>query len=263
MKNLIKAQLYQIFRTRVYLWVFLFFTALAAMYGSIEYLSGADYLEEGMQLTASDFATRMGSVSLAAIMGIGLFSACICCGDFSDKTCNYEIMSGRKRWQAYLARAVVSVAASVLFGLYIIAVGLGTSTLLTGWGDSIPVSAAVGRILLMTFPFFRISCFCTLLSYILKKPIFVFLAIYGMIFVVGNVSEEAVGATGVLTTLSNISMLCQYDSWYTFGLESGGFTVYDTTLEAAKIIKTIAASLAAGGLYLALGCSYFRGDDLN
>lgn len=262
MKDLIKAQLYQISKTRVYLWVFLFFIGMSVLFGSVEYMNGESYLEEGQLLTASSFATRMGLIPTLAFMGMGFFTAFICLDDFSDKTCNHEITSGRMRKQAYFARAIISVTASVIFGLLMVAVTLITSTVLVGWGDSISVSTAVTRILLLVFPFFRISCFFVLLSYILKKPAVVAVTVYAMMMTLGIISEDAADPASVLTAFSNIAMLNQYDAWYTFGLESGANAIYEPSIGAAKIILTIIVSLAAGGAYLALGYSYFHGDDL-
>lgn len=262
MKNLIKAQLYQICRTRVYLWLFVVFVGMAIFVGSAEYLSGKDFLEEGQQLTASDYATRMGGSNIFVVIGMAFFTGFICANDFSDKTCNYELMSGRMRWQSYLARAAVSVIVSVLFGMLLLAVALITSTLLNGWGNSITVGTVVGRILLMAFPFFRLSCLFVLLSYVLKRPIFVAAVGYGMLSVFAMLSETSTITTEVITAFTNISMLSQYDMWISYGLESGTYIVYDATLGAMKVFQTIAVSLVAGGFYLALGYGYFHGDDL-
>lgn len=263
MKNLIKAQLYQISKTRMYLWVFLFFSAMSALLGASEYMNGEDYLEDGMLLTASDFATRMGMVPTLTIMAIAFFTAFVCADDFSDKTCNYEMMSGRMRGQTYIARAAVSVTMSVLIGVFMVALSLGVCTLLEGWGDTIPVSAAVTRILLLVFPFFRFSCFFVLLSYILKKPIFVVVAAYGL-FSLLAIIVEAGGSNlmSVLTAYGNMGMLLQYDFWYTFGMDSSAHFVYEPALGAVKIISTIVASLAFGAAYLGVAYCYFHGDDL-
>lgn len=262
MKNLIKAQLYQISKTRVFMWVFVFFTALSALFGAVEFLNGADWLEEGQLLTASDFATRMGITPVFAIMGMAFFTGLICADDFSDKTCNYEVMSGRMRGQIYLARGLVSIAVSVAFGLFTMTVSLVTSALLTGWGDSITVGTAITRIALMAFPYLRLSCLFVLLAYILKKPVLVLVVTYLMIGALNILTANAPDQESVLTAMSNIAMLLHYDTWLTFGIDSGTNYMYESSLAAEKIVQTIAASLGAGALYLGIGYSYFHGDDL-
>lgn len=262
MKNLIKAQLYQISKTRVFIWVFVFFTAMAVLFGAVEFLNGADMLEEGQLLTASDYATRMGSTPVFAIMGMAFFTGFICADDFSDKTCNYEVMSGRMRRQAYLARAIVSVGISVVFALFMMTVSLVTSVLLTGWGDSISVGAVISRIALMAFPYLRLSCLFVLLAYILKKPVLVLVVTYLMIGALNILTANAPDQESVLTAMSNIAMLLHYDTWVTFGLDSGSNYMYEASLAVEKIVQTIVASLGAGALYLGIGCSYFHGDDL-
>ena len=60
MKDLIKAQIYQILRTRVYFWVLVFCLAIAALFGSSEFLNGVDSLDEGqlfVHLTISQGTT--------------------------------------------------------------------------------------------------------------------------------------------------------------------------------------------------------------
>ena len=75
MKNLIKAQLYQISRTRVYYLVFAAMMLLSALFGAVEYLNGSDSLEEWQKLTASDFATRIDTIVTLAMMGMTFFAA--------------------------------------------------------------------------------------------------------------------------------------------------------------------------------------------
>lgn len=262
MKNLIKAQLYQISKTKVYRWVFIFFVGLSVLFGSVEYLNGANMLEDGQLLTASDYATRMGMMPTMAIWCIAFFTGFICTDDFGDKTCNYEVMSGRMRRQAYLARAIVAVAVSVIVSELLVIVSLGTATILTGWGDSITVGTAALRAALLCFPYIRLSCLFVLLSYIIKKPAALLVVAYAMPAAIMMITENSPNTMTVLTSVTNIAMLTHYDMWYTFGLDSGAHYVYEPVLGAGNIFLTIAASLVAAAAYLAVGYSYFHGDDL-
>ena len=261
MKSLIKAQLYQISRTRVYYLVFLTLMLLAMMFGAVEWLNGENSLEEWQKLTASDFATRMENIVSIAMMGMSFFVSFFCADDFTDKTVNYEIMSGRIRKQAYLARVVVSIVLSILFGLLMMFGSLGISVLLTGWGDSVPFGAVAARILLLTFPFIRISCFCVMVAYFIKRPGFAFLSFYGVVSVV-SILKPATDDSGVLTVFNSINTLLKYKEWHIFGLESPVEMVYTPMPETAFIIRCIFVSIAVGAVYLIIGYNYFHFDDL-
>ena len=261
MKGLIKAQIYQLLRTRVYYMVMLFFLAMGILFGSVEYMNGPDELEEWQQLTASDFATRMQMIPTLSVMGMAFFAAFMCADDFNDKTLDHELLSGRRRTQVYFSRAIISVTVCVIFSLLMFAVSLVSCTLLEGWGDSIPVSAAVTRILLTVFPMFRISCFFCMIAYFIKRPGIVFLTIYGLINAIGllNINSDH---TYVLTGLNTATQLLHYDEWHVFGLESGVNMIYLTQLDPAFLVRSIIVSLAAGAVYLMIGYCYFRRDDL-
>ncbi|SFC17550.1 hypothetical protein [Ruminococcus albus] len=261
MKNLIKAQLYQISRTRVYYLVFAAMMLLSALFGAVEYLNGSDSLEEWQKLTASDFATRIDTIVTLSIMGMTFFAAYFCADDFSDKTANYEMMSGRLRKQAYFARASVLIVLCTLFGLIMVFTSLGVSYILNGWGDSVPFSAVAIRILLLTFPFIRLSCLYVMIAFFIKRPGLSFLAFYGLMSVV-SILKSAADDSGVLTAFSSIGKLMKYKEWHIFGLESGVEVVYTPMPEAGFIVRCIIVSLAVGALYLVIGYNFFHGDDL-
>ena len=261
MKNLIKAQLYQISRTRVYYLVFITLMMLAVLFGAVEYLNGTDNLEEWQKLTASDFATRMEMVVSIAMMGIAFFAAFFCADDFSDKTMNYEMMSGKLRKQTYFSRASITIVFCTIFGLVMVSTSLGVSYMLTGWGDSVPFSAAAVRILLLVFPFFRVSCLFIMIAYFIKRPGFAFLTDY-MVFAIASLIKAADDESGVLTVFSTVGSIMRYKEWHIFGLESPVEMVYTPMPESGLIIRCILVSLAVGGLYLLLGYNFFHTDDL-
>ena len=260
MKNLIKAQLYQIAHTRVYYLVLITFILLAVMFGAIDYLNGADALEEGQLLSASDLATRMDVVTILSVMGMALFASFICADDHYDKTANYEILSGGMRKQSFFARAFVSIVICIVFSISLECVSLITATLLTGWGDSVPVSAVVSRILLTAFPYFRLACLFVMLSYFIKRPGITFLAVYGLIQGFSMIPSN--DRTGVLFSVTTLGNIMHYDEWHVFGLECDAQFIYQTQLDGGFAARCIIVSLLMGIAYLAIGYSYFHKDDL-
>ena len=133
--------------------------------------------------------------------------------------------------------------------------------MLTGWGDSVPFSAAAVRILLLVFPFFRVSCLFIMIAYFIKRPGFAFLTDY-MVFAIASLIKAADDESGVLTVFSTVGTLMRYKEWHIFGLESPVEMVYTPMPEAGLIIRCILVSLAVGGLYLLLGYNFFHTDDL-
>ena len=261
MKHLIQAQWYQLLHTRVYYMVFITFLALAALIGAADFLNGPDNLDEGQLMTASDFATRMSMVSFLAMGGMGFFGTFLCAGDFADRTANYELTSGRLRFQSFLARCIVTVIVNVLFGLLMLTVSLLTSTVLCGWGDSLPGSAVVSRILLCVFPFFRFSCFTVMLAYLIKRPGIAFLGCYGAISAVSLLQSLKKGTHAILTS-DTLNELLHYSEWHTFGLARDADVIYSPELEGTVLVSAVILSLVFGMAYLAVGFFYFHGDDL-
>ena len=63
--------------------------------------------------------------------------------------------------------------------------------------------------------------------------------------------------------LTNINMLCMFDSWSTYGLEGNENYIYDASLSAGQISGTIIVSLVVSVIFLYLGYVFFHTDDLN
>ena len=261
MKDLIKAQLYQISRTRVYYLVAVFLIAMAALFGAVEYMNGADELEEGQLLTASDFFTRMTITPTMALMGMTFLGAFICGDDFFDKTMNYELTSGRLRKQAFLSRVIVTLMMCTAFGLLMMITTIMTADILNGWGSSIPVSAAVTRTLLCIFPFIRYSCFVIMLSYIIKRPGFTFLACYGILNGITLVTPKDPFSYNVIS-LNTISEFMHFKYYCTFGLARDAAVVYTPEIQTSAAVSGIVVSLAFSALYLLTAYSYFHKDDI-
>ena len=261
MKDLIKAQIYQILRTRVYFWVLVFCLAIAALFGSSEFLNGADSLDEGQLFCASDYFTRYNMMPTLYFGISGFFVSFFIGDDFKDKTANFELMSGRLRKQSFMARVIVTVIFSLVLGLVMMALPLVLYNILAGWGSSLPVSTVVTRILLMVFPFFRQTCFYILLVYIIKRPGYSFIACYGYLGMLTLIRTQN-DPTGSVLAFTSTQSLLQFDYWATFGLERNAQAIYDPALDPALAARIIIVSLAAGVAYLWVAYNYFHKDDI-
>lgn len=261
MKNIIKAQLYQISKMRVLRLVALGGASLCILIGLVEKLNGADALDEGYLMTASDYCTRCRGNTIFVVLFMSIVTAFICADDFADKTANHEILSGTLRWQSYFARAGLAVVISTLFGQLMIAASVVTYTLACGWGDTITVGTALARLLLTALPFMRLNCFFVLAAFIFKKtfwvPILAFVAqtVCGLLKVGGRSSY--------LTSIGTLNRVLHFEKWYTFGLRNGSRIIYEHAPDSRTVMLTIVSSIFFVVLYLAIGCSLYHGDDLN
>jgi hypothetical protein len=140
-----------------------------------------------------------------------------------------------------------------------------TSLMLYPHGSSLNDSALVQRVLLMIPIFIRQSCFFVLISYIVKKPIAVFGVCYALLMLLNVMSSSEDGGgikSPLLTGYSSFNSLCHFDEWYTYGLNTKAYHVYEPFIDSKTAALMVIVSLAAGALYLFLGYSFFHRDDI-
>lgn len=262
MKNIIKAQLYQISKMRVLLLVLMGALGFAFLFGVVERLNGANSLSEGQLMTASDYCTRAGAITTFILIFMSIFTAFICADDFGDKTANYEILTGTLRWKSFFARAILAVVFSTLLGLVMIVTDIVTYTAVCGWGNSIPVSAALKRLALTAFPLARLNCLFVLMAFICKKTFLVPVLEFSMNIICGFLNTGASGSV-FLTSQGTLQKLFSFDAYCNFGLANGTRIIYEPYLDTRTVIMSIAASVFFSALYLAVGCSLYHRDDLD
>lgn len=259
MNNIIKSQIYQLVRNRSLRALVLAMIGLSIFTGAIGIIDG------GKDINASDYIVGTLSIVVAMAQFItAIITGIICADDFNDKTSNYELMSGRLRSQSYAARAVISVILSCIVSILMIVLMIVTSLMLYPHGSSLTDSALVQRVLLMIPLFIRLSCFFVFVSYIVKKPIAVFGVCYAIMMLLGgiSVSEGDSIKSAMLTGFSSFKNVCHFDEWYTYGLNTPAYHVYEPYVDSKTAALMVIVSLAAGALYLFLGYSFFHRDDI-
>ncbi|MCR5121920.1 MAG: hypothetical protein K6B74_05820 [Ruminococcus sp.] len=258
MKNIMKSQIYQLVRNRSLRALVLATIGLSVFTGAIGKIEG------GKDMNASDYIVGTLSIVIAMAQFItAIITGIVCADDFNDKTSNYELTSGRLRSQSYAARAIISVILSCIVSVLMIVLMIVTSLMLYPHGSSLNDSALVQRVLLMIPIFIRLSCFFVLISYIVKKPIAVFGVCYAIMMLLGVVSSsEGSIKSAMLTGFGSFKNVCHFDEWYTYGLNTPEYHVYEPYIDSKTAALTVLVSLAAGALYLLLGYSYFHRDDI-
>ncbi len=260
MKDLIKAQLYQLKKNRLVLIVFIavFLLQFINIIGEISY--------SGSGFCASTYIVDMSlEMIFMSLVFPTIFTGCVCGGDFSDKTVNYELMSGHTRKQVYFSRAVISLVGGVIGEFIIIVAPVVVLSEAYGWGTDILVKEAVIRYLFMLLPIARIICEFIFLTYVVKNQ-YITMAGSCFVFSIGlSLVELLSSETSVFLGMTNIMKLGTYESWSTYTLDNtvDMIKVYDASLSTGDIISTIISSVLFGGVFLFIGYRYFCGDDLN
>lgn len=255
MKNVIRSQLYTMLRQRNLRAVFIGFSVLAVLFGYMGKLNG-DNLSGGQVV-----AVVLSMVSITATMIISIFAGYVCADDFTDKTSNYDLMSGTLRRQAYFGRAIVAVISSVLAGFLHVLIAVITAVVISDWGYQLTVGAVVLRLFLMLFIFIRLSCFFVMLSYIVKKPMGVIALNFAMLCGFSVLGDLA-GSSSMVLGIGSLTYICSFESWYAFGLNTDIYYVFEPALPAKIIVSLIVISLLFAAAYLTIGYSYFHRDDL-
>ncbi len=261
MRNIIKAINYQIARDNFTYYAFLAGFGLVILHifisindSSFEYFNGIQYV-----------ATLGENSSTSIVIAVSILTARICGWDYTDKTINYEILTGHKRSQVYWGRVIPCVILNLFMVICLMVLPLLILTAINGWGEGMDPGGAAVRIALALFPAFRTICEIALLTFLLKNCYF------GMIFgflltdvqvIIGMIIAEYTKTTITWQIANmNISELFVFNTKMGF-IGGEDVTVYDTALEPSMIIGTIAASLIVGIACLIIGGIVFKKSDL-
>lgn len=273
MINVMKAQIYQLKKNRLLFLIFLGVNAIVFAIGAMMILpmaktnySGDEYV---MNVQASYFVALFWSMGAALVQLIPAAAAgMICAGDFKDKTSNYEIMSGRLRLESYAGRVVLSLIVSMILSTLTLIITPIILTAMVGWGDTVTIRSVVIRVLASMFPIFKMTCFCCMLSFIIKKP-----AIVMTISFAGTiVASYIINTTGSVNDSSltifapyNLGNILMYHYYLTYGLNNKEmeWMIFENELASDLLVRSVCISLIMGIAYIIIGYHYHHKDDLN
>ncbi|MBQ6696575.1 MAG: hypothetical protein IJN16_07720 [Lachnospiraceae bacterium] len=263
MKNIMKAQLYQLLRSSI---LYKTFLCLVVFQIAIFVVARRSVLEmEGRAFSAGNSLADGGYILMCfALIFAIIITGQICGADFVDKTTNYELLMGHLRKDVYVGRALLSMLVGMTGSIILIIIPIGWLCIMDGWGNEMDFGKALLRLLLCLFPIWRIICEFIFLTYIVKNPYPVMIAgTLVSVYSVGIIPMFTTGDIGVLG-LGNLSQLMNFTAWRTFALVGEKeITIYDASIAAGDVIRTILLSVVIGGLFLGLGYVFFKKDDLN
>ena len=257
MKGIIKSQFFQLknHRASILAFVGVALVQIITIFGNM----GVG-IRTGGEVTADIMAliTPINFLPLFVIVGQ------ICCGDFHDKTTNYELMSGHQRYEVYFGRVIPTlIVGSISTLLLIIVMPVGT-TILSGWGNSLDIGDVMIRYSLIMVINVRVICEAIMFAFLLKNQYVIMGLGYGFLMAVVTMGLGTENTNdSFLLSITNLRRVTFIDYWLTYGLHSEGNLVYDSALPVGDVLGTIIASLIFGAICLALGYIFFRRDDLN
>ncbi|MGN0436946.1 MAG: hypothetical protein ACI4F4_00360 [Lachnospiraceae bacterium] len=257
MKNIIKAQIYQLKRDKLLKIIF-----LVVLFMQITNIFG--YVMGEQNVTADVYLIQNGVyVSLLALLFGMLFTSQVCGSDFVDKTTNYELLSGHKRSEVYFGRTIISVIGGLLGTMLLLLLPLLLFSLIYGFGSEITISQAMIRIALFIFPAFRMICEMIFFVYIFKNSYFAMI-ISGLIFFVSqNLMMFLKKVDSLFLASTNITGLFSFETYQTYSavtLEQ--YYIYNGSLTASYVAGTIVSSIVFGMIFLLLGYVFFQKDDI-
>ena len=258
MRNIIKALNYQTRTDNVTyysLLLMVFVVAMTFLDADITSVTGGEYLSSAGE-----------SLALIPVFGLLMLSIRICGWDYTDKTMNYEILSGHHRKEVYFGRVIATLLWSVPICFGVMVLPTVIFTIANGWGVNMDLGGMAVRYLLSIFPMIRIVCQCILLTFLVKSAY----AAWGIGFVITMFSsifymivEEFIDMK-LTYQLASTNLIKLFTFNQSIGYINGeDVAIYHTELEPSFVIGTIVVSLAVSAICLALGYIFFKKSDVN
>lgn len=264
MKQIMKAQLYQLRKTRLIgvIFILLCLIECTQMFGELNFANGGS---AGATILTGDYVAANGiTVVTFALMFAFVFTALVCGGDFMDKTTNYELMSGHERKDVYFGRAVISIIGGTVGTMLICAFPVLVGSMAGRWGDCVSFGSVFVRYLLSAFPIARMICEVVFLTFLVKNAYIVMTV--GIMTALCGAMVPALFPEGAAAFLglTGIAKLYDFSAWSTYTLVGQrSIVVYDATLKAGELLPIVLASVVFGGMFLWMGYWFFKKDDLN
>ncbi len=257
MKNIVKAQFFQLIRDKIIgymLFVTLLMQVLTAVLPII--------LDEAVPSVGEFLATSEGGIPSFPIFFLVLVTAQICGGDFMDKTHNYELMSGHKRWEVYLGRVIPALLVGGVGSLLLMLLPVGIYATMYEWGTKVVLGEVLLRWALMLLPLLRLVCEMACLTFLVKNP-YVVMGVGYMTFMASFMIVEMCGIQTVFLATTNLTWLQAVNKWVTYGLGNTYNYIYNMTTTPEMLFGTVIASVVFGLAALYLGYVFYQNDDMN
>ncbi|MBQ2823254.1 MAG: ABC transporter permease subunit [Oscillospiraceae bacterium] len=235
----------------------------------VAFLLATAFMDLDMEkTTGSYFISYAGeNFALVPIFCILMLGVRILGWDYSDKTMNYEILSGHHRREVYFARVIVAHIWSILFCLTFMVLPVIFFTALNGWGITMDLKGAAIRFVLAIFPMIRLVCQYVLFVFIVKNSYVAWalgylLSMFSMI--IPMLLEELTKKFRLTYHLAETNLMELFTFNQRIGYVNGeDVTVCQTELEPSFVTGTIIVSLAVSAVCIISGYIIFKKSDVN
>ncbi|MGN1089997.1 MAG: hypothetical protein ACI4Q6_06305 [Huintestinicola sp.] len=218
------------------------------------------------EMNGGVFSIGFGEMIPISIMLLSVVLATrICAWDQSDKTINYEMLSGHERKSVFFSRVIVSLIWCMALTAVLVAVPIIAVSLICGWGEVTELKGVLLRYVLLFFPIIRMICCFIFLSFLTGSFLAALISSYliteaeNMIYMVLNETTDIRLGCGL--GISNMYELMNFNSRMGF-INGEDVYIYDSSLPSDVIVKTVIFSLAASAVYLIGGYILFRKRDM-
>ena len=265
MYNIIKAQMYQIFRENATYYTFIGgigFTLLGIIFGVSEETIDLS------KMTGSEYLS-MGSVGMPLLVVILVFTVRICGGDMTDKTINYEMLTGTHRSKVYGGRAVVSLIFMLVCTFLLTLLPVIVFTALNGWGYTMPMKEGITRLALIFIPLIRLTSVFISLTFVTMNTGAVVAIGFIIIFAEGMadllVEQFIDSASKYLLPFFSLSQIEKIDYYnLTFGYVDGkDVQVLQDGISAGTSAVIVLSGVIVTAAAILIGYSVFRKKDMN
>ena len=258
MLNIIRSILRQIRKDKL-LWffgVYLLFMVVITFVGE----------EIDWNVSGSDFSCNVAIfLQFGLPMTVGVLTTRACGADLRDKTANYEVLFGKKRWEVYLGRFIPSLLVSLALTAVIAAVPVLFFTVKNGWGGSLPAKQALqifGVLFTLTF---RMVCFYTAFTFLCGNDVVALIAalVGAVVLLIASALMKEVGYELTWhTALTDLTRLLDFTNTTSGFFNGKDITVYKLDLPVKLLWRMVCTSFGIGSAWLLGGYAIFRKRDI-
>lgn len=260
MLNIIKEILRQL-RRDLLLWAFGAYFAIIML---VLALSGEFDLDACGSLAYGAYVGDSLTLILPIAAGIITSRGCGC--DLRDKTANYEVLFGKRRYEVYFGRFFASLIFVFILTAVITLLPILFLTVKNGWGGSLAADKAL-TIFGMLFPIlFRAVCFYTALSFLASHdivPMIIALIGSGLLMVSAAIMAEMDYPLTWHTAVTDLMRLLDFSNTGSSFFKGRDITVYKVDLPVKLIVRMLLTSFGIGSAWLFGGYAIFRKRDIS
>jgi len=218
--------------------------------------------------TSVYFTESFGDLSFLVILLTIIITARIVGSDLGDKTLNYEIMGGHKRFQVYFGRTAAGILWGAVLPWLVMALPFIYFTVLNGWNKHMVYTdpeEIIFRFLLLLFPLFRLTVIYIVTTFITKSAgkamIFIYLVVDVLIMIaeiMDSFFDIKLHYWTAVTSFQDLSVVSNSRSMVIEGKE---YMFFDGSLSTGYIAGTVAVNLILGIIYMTIGYVIFKRKD--